>query len=44
MVDNGVEPKPAIIKASDDVKPIVNVKFKVKILFQASKYEEETEA
>ena len=35
MADYGVEPKPAIIEASGYVKPTVNVKLKVKILFQA---------
>jgi len=39
MVDDGIESKLAIIEtfgeASLDVKPIVNVKFKVKIPFQA---------
>jgi len=39
VADDGVEPKPAIIEASGeasfDVKPTVNVKFKVKIHFQA---------
>jgi hypothetical protein len=38
VVDDGVEPKLAIIEASDeasvDVKPTVNVKFKVKVPFQ----------
>jgi len=38
-VDDDVEPKPVIIEASDetsvDVKPTVDVKVKVKILFQA---------
>jgi len=34
MADDGVEPKPVIIEASGDVKPIVNVKLKVKIPFQ----------
>jgi hypothetical protein len=34
MADDGVEPKPAIIEASGDVKPTVNVKLKVKIPFQ----------
>jgi len=35
VTDDDVEPKPAIIEASDDVKPTVNVKLKVKIFFQA---------
>jgi len=35
VADDGVEPKPTIIEASDDVKPTVNVKFKFKIPFQA---------
>jgi len=35
VADDGVEPKPAKIEASDDVKPTVNVKLKVKIPFQA---------
>ena len=35
LADDGVEPKPAIIEASGDVKPTVNVNLKVKIPFQA---------
>jgi hypothetical protein len=35
VADDGVEPKPAIIEASGKVKPIVNVKLKFKIPFQA---------
>jgi len=39
VASDGIESKPAIIEAfgetSGDVKPTVNVKFKVKILFQA---------
>ncbi|KEH22227.1 hypothetical protein MTR_7g034570 [Medicago truncatula] len=35
VADDDVEPKPAIIEASGDVKPTVNVKLKVKIPFQA---------
>jgi len=39
VADDGVEPKPAKIEASgvasDEVKPNVDVKFKVKIPFQA---------
>ena len=39
VADDGVEPKPAKIEASgvasNDVKPNVDVKFKVKIPFQA---------
>jgi len=38
VVDDGVEPKPAIIEASGeasvDIKPTVDVKVKVKIPFQ----------
>jgi hypothetical protein len=32
---DGVESKSAIIEASGDVKPAINVKFRVKIPFQA---------
>jgi len=35
MEDDGVEPKSAKIEASGDVKPIVTMKLKVKIPFQA---------
>jgi len=35
VADYGVEPKPSIIEASGAVKPIVIVKLKVKITFQA---------
>ncbi|AES79360.1 hypothetical protein MTR_7g064870 [Medicago truncatula] len=35
VADDGVEPKPAIIEASGDNKPTVNVKLKVEIPFQA---------
>ena len=35
VADGDFKPKPAIIEASGDVKPIVNVKLKVKIAFQA---------
>ena len=35
VTDDSIEPKPAIIEASGDVKPTVNVKLKVKIPFQS---------
>jgi len=35
VADDGVESKPAITEAFGDVKPTVNMKLKVKILFQA---------
>jgi len=35
VANDGVESKPANIEASGDVKPTLDVKFKVKIPFQA---------
>jgi len=35
VANDGVESKPVIIEASGNVKPTVNMKLKVKILFQA---------
>jgi len=35
MMDDGVKPKPTIVEASGNIKPIVDVKFKVKIPFQS---------
>jgi len=35
VANDDFDPKPSIIKASDDVKSTVNIKLKVKIPFQA---------